>query len=250
MSSLLDQVMERQWFYDYPLPDGRTAPSYAGPEVQQIHNTRWRMLEQVLEDTWPDGFEGLRGIDLACHQGWFATQMSKANLRHVLGIDARASHVKDSRLIAEVLGHDQLRFDQSDIFDLDTEALGTHDLVVMLGLLYHLENPVGALRIARALCSGLFVIETQVAPGLTGMVDYGSYRYVRPMTGSFCMVDESDDTHGPEASVTGVCLIPSIEGLTWLLHKVGFSRVEILRPPADAYEQLRYRKRVMVAAWV
>ena len=36
----------------------------------------------------------------------------------------------------------------------------------------------------------------------------------------------------------------------WILRKVGFSRVELLPPPADAYEQLRYGKRVMAAAYV
>jgi len=34
------------------------------------------------------------------------------------------------------------------------------------------------------------------------------------------------------------------------MRKVGFRRVEILPPPADAYEQLRYGKRVMVAGFV
>lgn len=250
MTDLIDQMKNRDWFYAFDLPDGGTTPNYAGEDVLQIHNTRWRMLEQVAEDNWPGGFDGLKGIDLACHQGWFAARLSQANFRDVLGVDARARHVDDSQLMARALGHDQLRFQQSDIFHLDTEALGQFDLVLMLGLLYHLENPIGALRIARALCSDLFVIETQVVPGMTGMVDYGSYQFVRPLTGSFGMVDESDETAGNETSVTGVCLIPSLEALTWLLHKVGFRKVEVLRPPADAYEQLLYGKRVMVAAWV
>jgi hypothetical protein len=250
MTDLLEQVMNREWFYRFQLPDGRTVPTYHGDDIDLIHDTRWRMLEHALDQAFPGGFGALSAVDLASHQGWFASQLSKANLRNVLGIDARASHVADARLINQVLGHDQLRFEQSDIFDLDTDALGQFDVVLMLGLLYHLENPVGALRIARALCRTMFVIETQVVPGISGMVDYGSYRFVRPLTGSFGMVDESAETDGPEASVTGVCLIPNVEGLVWLLHKVGFSRVELLRPPADAYEQLLYGKRVMVAAWV
>jgi hypothetical protein len=36
----------------------------------------------------------------------------------------------------------------------------------------------------------------------------------------------------------------------WLLEKVGFSSAEVLEPPEGAYEQLRYHKRVMVAARV
>jgi hypothetical protein len=85
---------------------------------------------------------------------------------------------------------------------------------------------------------------------MSGFVDYGSYRYVRPLKGSFGIIDETDDTHGPEASITGVCLVPSLDALLWLLEKVGFSSARVLEPPDDAYEQLRYHKRVMVAAQV
>ena len=73
---------------------------------------------------------------------------------------------------------------------------------------------------------------------------------MRPLKGSFGIIDETAETHGPEASITGICLVPSLEALVWLLHKVGFSRVDVLEPPEDAYEQLRYHKRVMVAAQV
>ena len=112
------------------------------------------------------------------------------------------------------------------------------------------KDPVGALRVCRSLCKNLCIIETQVVPGMTGYVDYGSYEFVRPLKGSFGIVDETEETHGPEASITGVCLVPSLDALMWLLHKVGFSSARVLQPPPDAYEQLRYHKRVMVAARV
>ncbi len=96
----------------------------------------------------------------------------------------------------------------------------------MMGLLYHLENPVGALRTCRALCRKLCLIETQIVPGMSGWVDYGGYQYVRPLKGSFGIIDETGDTHGPEASITGICLVPSLEALLWILEKVGFSQVQ------------------------
>jgi SAM-dependent methyltransferase len=250
MSELLDQVKSRDWFYAYELPDGSKAPTYHDGELDAIHQTRWRMLEHDLEATFPEGFDDLNAVDLASHQGWFAVRLAQANLRRVLGIDTRASHIEDSRLIASVLGLDELRFEQSDIFDLDTDELGTFDVVLMLGLLYHLENPVGAMRLARALCRRVCYLETQVVPGISGMVDYGSYQFVRPMMGSFGVIDESLETHGNEAGTTGLCLVPSTEALIYLMGKVGFSRVELLQPPADAYEQILYGKRVMVAAYV
>jgi hypothetical protein len=85
---------------------------------------------------------------------------------------------------------------------------------------------------------------------MTGFVDYGGYQYVRPLKGSFGIVDETGDTHGPEASITGICLVPSLDALLWILEKVGFAGATVLAPPDDAYEQLRFHKRVMVAAQV
>ena len=149
-----------------------------------------------------------------------------------------------------ILGLERLSFQKGDVHEQSSENLGQFDVVLMLGLLYHLENPVGALRVCRELCSDVCIIETQVVPGMSGFVDYGSYQYVRPLKGSFGVIDEMDDTHGPEASVTGICLVPSLEALMWLLEKVGFAEAQVLEPPEDAYEQLRYHKRVMVAARV
>lgn len=250
MADLLEQVRDREWFYSFELPDGSLTPTYHGGELDAIHDTRWRMLEHTLDTTFPDGYGDLRAVDLAAHQGWFATRMARAGLEAVTCVEQREQHVADSRLIAKALGHGDMQFIHSDIFDLDTETLGTFDVVLMLGLLYHLENPVGALRLARRLCRDLFVIETQVVPGMNGMVDFGSYRFVRPLKGSFGLIDELDETHAPEAGATGICLVPSLEALTWLMDKVGFRDVTVLRPPADAYEQLRYGKRVMVSARV
>jgi hypothetical protein len=250
MTKLIEQVRSRQWFYEYPLPDGGSTKSYAGAEVQAIHETRWAMLRGCLDARVTGDRGRLSALDLASHQGWFAVKMAQAGFGRVLGLDARQSHVDDSRLISQVYGLEQLAFEQGDVHEQDPESLGRFDVVLMLGLLYHLENPIGALRTCRALCRGLCVIETQVVPGISGFVDYGSYRFVRPLKGSFGIVDETDDTHGPEASVTGICLVPSLEALLWTLEKVGFSSVSVLEPPEDAYEQLRYHKRVMVAAQI
>lgn len=250
MSSLIEQAHAREWFYSYDLPDGSTTPTYHGSDIKAIHDTRWQMLESFLDERMGGDRSSLSALDLASHQGWFAVNLVRSGFGNVLGIDARDSHVEDSSLIRDIYGFDHLRFRQGDIHALSADKTGTFDLVLMLGLLYHLENPIGALRACRELCSGLCVIETQIVPGVNGWVDYGSYQYVRPLKGSFGIIDETGETHGPEASITGICLVPSLDALVWILHKVGFSKVDVLEPPEDAYEQLKYHKRVMVAAQV
>ena len=250
MSTLIEQAHSREWFYSYDLPDGSSTNTYHDADIHAIHDTRWQMLQSYLDRNLGADRSGLSVLDLASHQGWFAVNMARAGFASVLGVDARQSHVDDSTLISDIYQLDQLSFQQGDIHEQSPDQLGQFDVVLMLGLLYHLENPVGALRVCRSLCKDLCIIETQVVPGMTGFVDYGSYQYVRPLKGSFGIIDEMDDTHGPEASVTGICMVPSLDALLWILEKVGFSRVTVLEPPADAYEQLRYHKRVMVAAHV
>ena len=250
MSAIEQRILDKTWFYRFTLPSGRVTSTYDDGALDLIHDTRLAMLRQVVDGHFGGSLAGRNTVDIACHQGWFATKLAGWNADDVLAIDARAEHVADTTLIRDALQLDRLRVEQSDVHALDPARTGRFDLVLMLGLIYHLENPVGALRQARALCRDACVVETQVVPGMSGMVDYGSYRFVRPLKGSFGIIDETDDTHGPEASTTGICLVPSVEALLWIMRKIGFARVDLLPPPADAYEQLLHGKRVMVVGYV
>src|SRR5205085_4672941 len=57
---------------------------------------------------------------------------------------------------------------QGDFMALDLDALGKFDVVLFCGVLYHLEDPLGALRRLRQVTSDVAVIETHaiVVPGL------------------------------------------------------------------------------------
>ncbi len=244
------QVLSKTWFYPFRLPSGQVTPTYDGGALDAIHSTRLAMLQSALRAEFGQSIAERSVIDIACHQGWFSTQLAQMGARDVLAVDARAEHVADATLIRDALGLRNMRVQQSDVHALTREATGQFDIVLMLGLIYHLENPVGALRVAQALTKRICLVETQIVPGMTGMVDYGSFRFVRPLKGSFGIIDETEETHGPEASTTGICLVPSLEALLWIMRKIGFRRVEVLPPPDDAYEQLRYGKRVMVAGFV
>jgi hypothetical protein len=251
MSTTLEQqALGKTWFYPFRLPSGHVTTTYDGGALDAIHATRLSMLKSALSAEYGDSIANRTVIDIACHQGWFSTQLAQMGARDVLAVDARAEHVADATLIRDALDLKNMRVSQSDVHALSPETQGTFDIVLMLGLIYHLENPVGALRVARALTKRICLVETQIVPGMTGVVDYGSFRFVRPLKGSFGIIDETEETHGPEASTTGICLVPSLEALFWILRKIGFSRVEMLPPPEDAYEQLRYGKRVMVAGYV
>ena len=249
--TLEQRALAKTWFYPFRLPSGATTPTYGVGELDPIHHTRSQMLDAVLAREFGGDRASLSAVDLACHQGWFSAQLAQSGFGRVIGVDTRDEHIADATLIRDALDLKQWQLHQSDVHALAPQDIGgQHDLVLCFGLIYHLENPVGALRVARSLTKRLCVVETQVVPGMTGWVDYGSYRFVRPLKGSFGIIDEIDDTHGPEASTTGICLVPSVEALCWIMQRVGFARVEVLPVPHDGYEQLVHHKRVMVAGWV
>jgi hypothetical protein len=246
----LERVRSRPWFYEFDLPDGTRTKSTLPPGVEKIHATRLAMMERALDVAVGSDCSSLTAVDLACHQGWFALHLARRGFRSITAVDARAEHLADAQLMADVLGVRTLKPVQLDIEDARPEEVGTHDVTLMLGLLYHLENPVRALRLARAVTRRTLLIESQVVPHMAGIVDWGAHQFQRHMVGNFGIVDETDERHAPEAGVRGICLAPSIPALDWLLRRVGFARVERLQPPADGYEQLVGQKRAMFAAHV
>jgi tRNA (mo5U34)-methyltransferase len=252
MSDSENACLAKEWFYPFVMPNGQTVPSTHQHQLDLIHVTRTEMLNDFIHQHFQiSSQKKLAAIDLACHQGWFSSQLVKLGFENVLATDARDNHIADAQLIFKALDQsEKIRTLQSDVHSLDANLLGQFDLVLCLGLIYHLENPIGALRKAFALCKNACVIETQIAPGQTGVVDYGSYRFVKQIEASFVVIDETHETHGSEASTQGICLIPNLEGLIWILRKIGFSRVDVLPVPADGYEQLLHGKRAMIAAYV
>jgi hypothetical protein len=249
-AALLEKVRSRRWFYEFDLPDGsRTRPAVPAG-VEHIHTTRQRMVDAVLDHFVGRDCSGLTAVDLACHQGWFSINLARRGFSEVLGVDGRESHLDDARLMAGLLGVKSLATRRLDLEEASAGDVGVHDVTLMLGLLYHLENPVRALRLARAATRRLFIIETQVVPHVAGQVEWGSTQYLRDLKGIFGILDESDETEGPETGIHGICLAPSVPALAWMLGRVGFSGVTQIHPPEDGYEQLVRGRRVMFAATV
>jgi tRNA (mo5U34)-methyltransferase len=247
---LIDRVRAREWFYEFDLPDGTRTKSYLPPGVEKIHTTRLGLLQLALDQSVGRDCSALTAVDLACHQGWFALHLAKRGFREVVGVDGRDEHLADARLMADIQGAKSFRTLKLNLEEAQAVDIGKHDVTLMLGLLYHLENPVRALRLARAVTRRTLIIESQVVPQMSGVVDWGAYTFQRHMVGAFGIIDETEETHANEAGMQGICLAPSIEALAWLLHRVGFARVDRLIPPPDGYEQLVGQKRAMFAAHV
>jgi tRNA (mo5U34)-methyltransferase len=250
-AALLDEVRARRWFYEFELPDGTRTTSVLPPGVETIHTTRREMLDRALAHALRDAdLSKLTAVDLACHQGWFALHLARRGFGDVLGVDARPAHIEDMRLMAQLQGASRVRTACHDLEEANAADIGPHDVTLMLGLLYHLENPIRALRLARAVTRRVFVVETQVVPHLEGHVEWGSSGFQRPLKGIFGIVDETQETLAPETGTRGICLAPSLPALAWLLRQVGFENVTHVLAPEGGNEQLVRHRRAMFVATV
>jgi tRNA (mo5U34)-methyltransferase len=247
-----EEVLRRKWFYRFRLPSGAVTESYLQPEVWPIHDTRERMLFSVLDSAFSGNWPETRCIDVACHEGYYSSLLAQRGCKSVLGIDGRAENVAGARLMRDVLGLRNLTFEQADVTRIGAARFGQFDIVLVLGLLYHLENPVGTLRLARALSQRVAIIETQLAPPLPGDIEWGSVLARKPLVATFGVVDETFEVTDAnrEANLSTVSLVPDLEGLLWMLRTVGFSRVDWIPPFEGCYEQFARGQRAMVAAWV
>ena len=219
------------WMYPWRLTR-EVAVSLDGSELPSVHATRAEMIEPVVRAALRAAGPDATVLDLGCSEGWFAHRALEWGAARVVGIDVRAANVRRARLIAAHFGLEQLQFEQMDVFAAG--ALGAFDVVLMLGLIYHLENPIGALRVARTCARGTAVVESQLTehdePIQLGWGITGEFRETR---GHWAAVlepaeDQRDDGN-PLASFGGVVsLVPNRAALLEAMTVAGFTDVRML----------------------
>lgn len=249
VDALEEKALQKKWFYEFTFPSGRQTELYIPPEMAVIHTTRLQMLDAVIEPLFGDRWRETTAIDIACHEGYFSTFLAGKYCKKVLGIDTREEHVTDASLIRDIYGYKNLDYRVGDVRTMDATDYEPADIVLVFGLLYHLENPVQAIRLASQLTRNVCIIETQITPNITGIVDWGACTNHREIQGTFSIIDETEETDKPEASISGISVVPSKEALFWLFKHFGFKRIEVVPVPAGGYEQLVSGNRVVIAAY-
>jgi ubiquinone/menaquinone biosynthesis C-methylase UbiE len=239
------------WFYNFDLgPFGSTA-SILPPHILPIHETRLEMVNRAVDAHFAGGFSQIRCLDVGCHEGYFSVAMARKGMREVRGVDVRTQSLEKARLVAETLGLKNLVFDQQNCEQINTEETGQFELCLFLGVLYHLENPMLALRNIARLTSNLCVIETQVADEVEGYTEWGAREWTKKYHGVLAVIDESDEfyTDIRETGATPLVMCPSPAALEIMLKHAGFRRIDIIAPPPGAYEQHARGKRLVCAAY-
>lgn len=97
-------------------------------------------------------------LDAGCGLGFFSQTLHECGLK-VLGVDGRETNVKEA-----ARRYPEVTFETRDIEDSSTAKIGKFDFVLCFGLLYHLENPLRAMRHLRALTGKVLLLESMCLP--------------------------------------------------------------------------------------
>jgi tRNA (mo5U34)-methyltransferase len=136
------QVLERRiaelgpWFHNLSLKGVPTAPEHFLGDYPAV---KWRSFAHAL----PADLTGRTVLDIGCNGGFYALEMKRRGAARVVGIDSDADYLAQARFAAEVEGL-EIEFRQLSVYDVG--RLGQRfDIVLFLGVLYHLRHPLLAL---------------------------------------------------------------------------------------------------------
>jgi tRNA (mo5U34)-methyltransferase len=239
---LLAQVPNLHWYHSIDLGDGVVTPGDGAPNTE--------LQERALPD-----FRGRSVLDIGAWDGLYSFLAERRGASRVValdhyawGVDFAARHaywreceargeLPDPRRDTTDFYHpDELpgrkAFDLArrilgskvepvvaDFMQLDPEETGPFDIVLFLGVLYHLREPLSALEKVRSLTGEVAVIESE-AVRIAGFEDSGLLEFY---AGDEWMSDHTNWFAPTEAALTGMC------------RAAGFRSVETkLGPPPQA----------------
>jgi tRNA (mo5U34)-methyltransferase len=220
------------WMYEWEL--GGQKVQLLNPELETVHPTKLDLIEEPVRAVLDAAGPRATGIDLACSEGWFAHRLLDWGAQRVVAYDLRERNVRRARLVRDHLGihSGRLDFEEADLYKLDVDALGTFDVVILFGIIYHVEDPVGAIRRARALTRGICVIDTALTRQQRPLMHtWGVYDEVLEAPASFAAKLEADAATNPVASGTGiVSMVPNRAAVELMLEAAGFRTWEWREP--------------------
>jgi tRNA (mo5U34)-methyltransferase len=143
----------KNWYHQIELAPGVVTPgsNLSGPVLQRLDALGL-----------PRDCSKLRVLDIGCRDGFFAFEMERRGAE-VVGMDYAAPEVTGFSIASRILGS-RVTYVVENVYRLAPEKHGLFDIVLFLGVLYHLRNPLLAFDQVRKVAKpdGLLFVETHV----------------------------------------------------------------------------------------
>jgi SAM-dependent methyltransferase len=146
--------------------------------IGNANGVKVRRVVQLIRDFSKKPFDQLRILDLACGEGVYAIEAALHGAE-VRALDARTERMNEGAKAAERLGLQNLCFEQNDIRNVNVRSHGSAEVVLFLGILYHLDQrdvfPV--LKNIYEMCNQFMVIDTRITLRAQVKVEYDGRSY-------------------------------------------------------------------------
>jgi tRNA (mo5U34)-methyltransferase len=128
------------WFHNLSLSGVQTAPNHF---LGDYPSAKWQNFQHVI----PNDLRGMTVLDVGCNAGFYSIEMKRRGATRVLGIDHDEQYLEQARFAAKVLDLD-IAFERMSVYEVP--RLGERfDLVLFMGVFYHLRYPLLALDLLR-----------------------------------------------------------------------------------------------------
>jgi tRNA (mo5U34)-methyltransferase len=157
--SIADAIAELgPWFHNIHLPGGfQTAPEHA---LGDFPTNKWRRFRDHL----PADLRGWSVLDIGCNAGYFSLALAECGAQ-VTAIDSHPHYLRQARWAAGRLGLSaSIRFEQMSVYEL-AHTHARYDMVLFMGVFYHLRYPLLGLDIVARKVGKLMVFQTLSMPG-------------------------------------------------------------------------------------
>lgn len=146
------------WFHNLHLPDGRqTAPDHM---LGDFPRCKWQQIASAL----PADLSGWRALDIGCNAGFYCFELARRGA-DVLGIDCDERYLRQARWAAQQFElSDRTHFERRQVYAVTRERR-QFDLVLFMGVFYHLRYPMLAMDGVAQMNPRLLVFQTLTAPG-------------------------------------------------------------------------------------
>ncbi|MCO5733263.1 TIGR04290 family methyltransferase [Rhizobium sp. SSA_523] len=124
------------WFQNMRIGGVETAPDHFLGDYPAF---KWKGFSHVL----PPDLEGRSVLDIGCNAGFYTLEMKRRNAGRVVGIDSDEHYLAQARFAAEHEGLD-VEFRRMSVYEVP-QLKERFDLVLFMGVLYHLRHPLLAL---------------------------------------------------------------------------------------------------------
>jgi tRNA (mo5U34)-methyltransferase len=129
-----------EWFHNLTLDGVQTAPDHFLGDYPAV---KWQRFAHAI----PRDLSGWSVLDIGCNAGFYSQEMKRRGAAQVLGIDTDERYLAQARYAAEIAGL-EIAFERLSVYELP-RLQRRFDLVLFMGVLYHLRYPLLALDILR-----------------------------------------------------------------------------------------------------